>query len=153
MTLKLIAGSLYLGFVVFVLLNLLWGAGGLWDIQDLLAYQEELTANIHDLKEINADLSRELKALSSSPDTLKLYARSYGYFAPDEYVVKIQNQEENYKSYRLGSLLKKNFQASSPNPIFQLISLTVAVISFIIGQIISKRFKGKASNDYQIKSP
>jgi len=153
MTLKLVVGSLYIGFIIFVLLNLLWGAGGLWDIQDLLVYQEELRANISDLKDINAELTRELKALSSSPDTLKLYARSYGYFAPNEYVVKIQNQEENYKSYRLGSILKKNFQASSPNPIFQLISLTVAVISFVVGQIISKHSKSRTEDDYQIKSP
>ena len=122
----------YIGFLVFITLSLFFAQGGLLEARDLSFYKSYLEKNIEDLKEINQDLTQELKALSTSPDTLKLHARDYGYYEKDERVIKVQGAPQGRQYYKLGTLLKRNSTPPAPNPAFHLTGIGVALTAFVL---------------------
>jgi hypothetical protein len=130
MVLKRLLLSGYLGFIVFIALSLLFGQTGLIGFKDINEYKGFLQDNIDELIEINRNLTSDLKALSTSPETLKLYAREFGYFEKNEEVVKIQGAPEVNRYFKLGSLLKRNDVPNGPSPLLHIIGFTVAFISF-----------------------
>jgi hypothetical protein len=124
---------------MFIAFSLVFGKGGLLDARDLALYRSYLAANIEDLKEINQNLTLDLKDLSTSPDTLKLFARDYGYYEKNEEVIKIAGAPETKHYYKLGSLLKRNPDSSVPNPVFHIIALGIGFISFTVMLILSRK--------------
>jgi cell division protein FtsB len=132
-------GCGYLGFAVFIVLSLFFGKGGLVNFRDDLEYKARLEANIGELKEINQNLSLELQAVSASPDTIKVFARDYGYFEKNEEVIKIQGAPETKNYYKLGSLLKRNPASGEPGALFHVIGLAGAFVAFAFSLTLVRR--------------
>jgi cell division protein FtsB len=139
MIVRRILGSCYLGFALFIVLSLFFGKGGLVNFRDNLEYKACLQANIEELEAINQTLALELKALSASPDTIKVAARDYGYFEKNEEVIKIQGAPEMKKYYKLGSLLKRNQENGGSGPVFHIIGLAGAAVAFAFSLTLLRR--------------
>jgi cell division protein FtsB len=134
-----VLGCSYLGFSLFILLSLFFGKSGLVRLSDQAEYKARLEANIRNLKEINQSLTLELKDLSASPDTIRLYARDYGYFGKNEEVIKIQGAPAVRRPYKLGSLLKRTDSGGETNPLFHIIGISAALISFAFSLPLLRR--------------
>jgi cell division protein FtsB len=139
MVMRRILGCSYLGFSLFILLSLFFGKNGLLRITDQEEYKARLEANIENLKEINQSLSLELKDVSASPDTIRLYARDYGYFGKNEEVIKIQGAPEIRKFYKLGSLLKRTDGGGGTSPLFHIIGFAAAAAAFAFSLPLLRR--------------
>ena len=134
-----ILGCSYLGFSLFILLSLFFGKSGLLRLSEQEEYKARLQANIENLKEINHSLTLELKDVSTSPDTIRLYARDYGYFGKNEEVIKIQGAPSVRKLYKLGSLLKRTDGSGEMNPLFHIIGFAAAAIAFAFSLPLLRR--------------
>jgi cell division protein FtsB len=139
MIMRRILGCCYLGFAVFIVLSLFFGKAGLVNFQTNQDYKARLEANVEDLKEINRNLTLDLKAVSASPDTIKVFARDYGYFAKNEEVIKIQGAPDVKNYYKLGSLLKRNPDSGEPGALFHVIALAGAVVAFAFSLTLMRR--------------
>lgn len=136
--------SSYIGFSLFIVLTIVFGSGGLFDTRDISRYKLQLEENITELREINQGLTQELKALSTSPDTIKMYARDYGYYETNEEVIKIAGAPQPRRYYRLGSLLRRNIAVGEQNPVFHIIGFAAALVSFGAGLVIARRSQAAA---------
>src|SRR3972149_6511993 len=143
-----ILASAYIGFFIFILLTLIFGNGGLLDSRNLSVFKSRLESNIGELKEINENLTLELKALSTSPDTLKVYAREYGYFEKEEKVLKIEGAPTPAHYYKLGSLLKRNAKEEAFNPVFHVIGIAAALLSFFVSVFLASKKRSKTRYEY-----
>jgi cell division protein FtsB len=139
MIVRRILGCLYFGFALFIVLSLFFGKGGLVSFKGDLEYKARLEANIEDLKQINQNLSLELKSVSASPDTIRVFARDYGYYAKNEEVIKIQGAPDIKNSYRLGSLLKRNPDTTGPGALYHIIGLIGAVVAFAFSLTLMRK--------------
>ena len=139
MIMRRILGCSYLGFSLFILLSLFFGKSGLVRLGEQAEYKDRLEANLRNLKEINQSLTLELKDLSASPDTIRLYARDYGYFGKNEEVIKIQGAPEIRKLYKLGSLLKRTDEENDTGPLFHIIGFSAAAVAFAFSLPLLRR--------------
>jgi cell division protein FtsB len=139
MIIRRILGCSYLGFTLFILLSLFFGKSGFLGISGQQEYKTKLAANIENLKEINHALTLELKDVSSSPDTIRLYARDYGYFGRNEEVIKIQGAPSLRRLYKLGSLLKRMESTGEINPLFHIIGFSAAAVAFAFSLPLLRR--------------
>ncbi len=133
-----ILASSYFGFAVFIVLSLFFGKGGLANFKSDLEYKARLETNIRDLEQINRNLSLELKAVSASPDTLKVFAREYGYYDGNEEVIKIQGAPAMKTYSQVGSLLKRNPDHGEPGALFHVIGLAGAVVAFAFATALGR---------------
>ncbi len=138
MVVRRVLGCCYFGFAVFILLSLFFGRGGLANFKVDLDYKARLEANIRDLENINRNLSLELKAVSASPDTIKVFARDYGYYAKNEDVIKIQGAPERKNYNQLGSLLKRNPERDETGVLFHVLGLAGAVVAFAFATALTR---------------
>ena len=80
--------ALWAGLLVYVVLAIIFGPGGLFAYRQLNAEKIRLDANVENLKMINRDLEISLHSLYDR-DALSLYAREQGYALPHERFIRI----------------------------------------------------------------
>ncbi|MBN2353463.1 MAG: septum formation initiator family protein [Spirochaetales bacterium] len=138
MIVRRILSCCYFGFAVYIVLSLFFGRGGLANFKVDLDYKARLEANIRGLQEINRNLSLELKAVRASPDTIKVFARDYGYYAKNEEVIKIQGAPARKNYSQLGSLLKRNPEHDQTGALFHVIGLAGAAVAFAFSMALMR---------------
>jgi cell division protein FtsB len=80
------------GALMYCLLSLLQGPSGLAIYQALEARKSAMEARLAEIEAANAQLRGTIEAFTKDRETLILEARSLGYFADDEGVVRIEGQ-------------------------------------------------------------
>jgi len=76
--------SFWLSVVAFCVLQIVFGPTGLIETSSLKAYQVRLESRLISLQQDNLRLSGRYEALRTSSDSVRLEARSLGYFRPGE---------------------------------------------------------------------
>ena len=136
--------ALYIGFLVYILLTLIFGTSGLLSYMHLEQYQLSLQNNLIELQEIYHSLRQDLRAFHSNPQTIKQYSHELGYFAQDENVIRIMGIIPLKSYYKVGTILRRNQKSSHNSPLFHIIGLAVFGLVFLLSYI---RFKIK-NNGY-----
>jgi cell division protein FtsB len=80
--------SFWLSTAAFCLLQILFGPGGLTETARWKDQQTRLETRLEALKDENQRLTARYEALRSSPEAIRLEARSLGYFRPGEVPVR-----------------------------------------------------------------
>ena len=80
--------SLWLSTAAFCLLQILFGPGGLGEMAQLKDQQARLDARLEALKDDNFRLTAQYGALLSSPEAIRLEARSLGWFRTGDVPVR-----------------------------------------------------------------
>jgi len=130
---------MYLGFFIYIILVIFFGAGGITDYTSLLHYYETLKVNIEDLNSINQKLYEKLTSFNSNPETIRIYSRELSYFRPDERVIKFQGFSPMKIFYKVGTLLKRNKLEKNQNYIFILVGMIVFIFSFVATTFLKTR--------------
>jgi cell division protein FtsB len=134
---------LYAGYAIYSILNLMYGASGIFAMRDLVAYKQVLEQNIASIEENYEKLTAELNGLKNDIETLTLEARNIGYYDSAEGVIKVEgyNPEKNY--YPVGKLLRHSYPPAFKKTGFRTVSLAVVLMTVIFILFIKKKTKRK----------
>ncbi len=80
--------SASVGTLIYVLVSLFFGAGGLWAESQLVKQRNLLSANVREVQKINDDLELEYNSLLKDPEVIASYARRLGFVKDGEYIVR-----------------------------------------------------------------
>jgi cell division protein FtsB len=134
--------SLYIGFLVYIVLTAFFGSGGLLDYSALAGYKEVLQRNLDQLENIYHDLYSDLKSLTSDAQIVKLFSRDLQYYDKNEYVIKFQGLNTKKISYRVGTILKrKQEEKIETRGYFIGVGFGVFLVVFLFSLAFPKRKK------------
>jgi hypothetical protein len=122
-----------------MLCSLFFGTGGIVDYIQLQNYQKVLGENIEELQKIHQNLAIDLRDLSSNPDTIRQKARALGYYEEGEQVLRIEGLKMHRETKSIGSILRRNVVSSGQNPVFHIIGLSIALLTFVFFTFLHKR--------------
>lgn len=134
--------SVSFGTFIYVILNLLFGASGLWAEKQLAKQREELSVNIASIQKINDELELEYNALLKDPEVIASHARKLGYVNEGEHIVKIEGLSFSEKIFVTG----KPYSRGEIQFVSEWICKTLGVCVFLMSMIISILLKLKKSS-------
>ncbi len=134
--------SLYIGFLVYIVLKSFFGVGGLFDCASSVQYKDILNKNLKELEIIYHDLFHDLKSLKSNAHIVKLYSRELGYFEADEHVIKFQGMGPKKSFYKVGTILRRNQAPKKETQVFFIsVGFAVFLVIFLFSLIFPDRKK------------
>ncbi len=134
--------SVYIGFLVYIVLTSVFGTGGLAEYTSLAMYKETLTRNLKQLETIYHDLYYDLKSLKTDAQIVRLFSRDLKYYAKDEYVIRFRGLNTRRISYRVGTILKRNQQENRESQgVFMGIGFAVFLLVFLFSLTFTDRKK------------
>ena len=133
MILKRTLLSLYLGFILFSVLNFFWGNSGLFSFRAIEKSKQGLEENLQSLEEINERHNHELDVLRKNPEIIRLYARELGYYKEGETVVKLEGYSPKKQSYEVGKIIKVEFKSRDNRFLLQVIGFSFSVFLILSG--------------------
>ncbi|MBN1698165.1 MAG: septum formation initiator family protein [Spirochaetales bacterium] len=130
---------IYLGLIIGSLLIFFLGDEGWYQYKVLLNHEEKLKKNLEHLKQTHSDLSRQLEALRTSPEVIRLLARELGYYRPDETVININGSRPTHNFYEVGKLLKRIPSSKNRNLILRIIGIALSTLCVLLFVLLKKR--------------
>ena len=134
---------LYIGFLISSIIVFLLGNGGLLEYHKLTKLQDALAENINELTDINGQLNSRLTLLNSDPDTVRLEARSMGYYQEGETRIRIEGFLKDTEYFPIGKLIQFQTRRVNKSVIIRLIGFSVPLCYYIFALI--RRFARKKS--------
>lgn len=141
--LKKILWPIYIGFIVYSLLTLVSGGGGLSNMKALNYFKLNLVNHIDSLNMKNIKLEDEIDRLASDVDRLKLAGRPLGYIEPGQSVIKILNSHLQKSLYEIDHQYEVPEFKENSSMILLLSSLfsVIFFVFFLFVGIIRDTFK------------
>ena len=115
------------GVVVYLILSFFFGPGGITRHAARLQYYHEIQANSEDLRRRGEELESEMEALRTSPDLLRLHARTLGYYRPGEQRLVINTIPDLSEPPSPGRLVLRSFAYADPRPALRIAAFVIAV--------------------------
>ena len=123
--------SAYLGLSAYLVASVFFGGSGVLAIRRLELYRDRLDENISELAERNMELEAEVQSLLSDPERVRLEARSLGYYADNEGVIKYSGRSVETRSVTLGRILRERMERNDARSVLRAAALAVAVVCYI----------------------
>ena len=104
---KRIIVSVWAGFIVYALVIYVAGPAGLPAMARLERERGRMSANVEELKRINAELAEQFMSLRTMDGRLALEARDLGYVRDGETIVRLEGlKPPSRKAYVAGTVLR-----------------------------------------------
>jgi cell division protein FtsB len=143
---KIIA-ALFGAFMITMVAHFLFGPKGTFALEELAAYQTELSENLKDLENIQAQLKVRFEQLKSNRRVLSLEARDLGIFRPGERVMRLVGLKQDVPFSFEGSILRHKADVGMSEEVFRLVGLITALVLYGLLTIVNILFftgmKGK----------
>ena len=124
--------AVYVGFMVFFLLNLVYGSRGIQSVGGLYLQDQKIRQNLSELEKTGHLLGSELEALKTSPELIRLKARSLGYFKKGEKALFIPGTTSLEKRRNPGTILYRKSEDPRYAPLFRALSFIASVFVLFI---------------------
>jgi hypothetical protein len=135
---KRFALALYAGFLAYLLASVLLGPASPSAMRALAEERARIQANLEDLRRLKADYERRIGALRSEPSTQALAARSLGYLAPGERIVRVEGLPPRKRRAVAGRILSLKEGASPGRALALPIGASVFALVLLAGAVIAK---------------
>jgi len=135
---KRFALALYAGFLAYVLASVLLGPASPSSMRALAEERARIQANLEDLRRLKADYERRIGALRSDPSAQALAARSLGYIAPGERIVRVEGLPPKKRRAVAGRILAFKEGAAPGRALAIPIGAAVFALVLLSGAVIAK---------------
>jgi hypothetical protein len=135
---KRFALALYAGFLTYLLASVLLGPASPSSMRALAEERSRIQANLEDLRRLKADYERRIGALRSDPSAQALAARSLGYLAQGERLVRVEGLPPKKRRAVAGRILSLK-EGSAPGRALALpIGASVFALVLLAGAVVTK---------------
>ncbi|MBN2652007.1 MAG: septum formation initiator family protein [Spirochaetales bacterium] len=123
--------SAYSGFVLYVILLLIWGPEGLISYKQMNEYREELIANVSELKLKENRFLHETRELNLNEEKIVVNARNFGYLKENERIIDVSGFKKSVIMYNAGILINDRPQIFSNREMLMVFSCFFSLVVLI----------------------
>lgn len=124
--------SVCIGTLVYVLVSLFGGQGGVSAMAHLETERAILNKNVEEIQKINDNLTIEYEGLKSSNEVIAGYAKKLGFVTEGEKLIKVNGLGRQYnKVYETGSIVRRTEIQYIPEWICKAFGLAVFFLSIL----------------------
>lgn len=131
--------SVYICVITYLVLTLFLGPVGYFSFHDLRGYQEVLQENLDDLNALNKSLQAEVEALTSDPETIRLYSRELGFYREGEQVIRFRGKEPEKRVNSPGRIIFRDTAQHTSEALFRAVALSLGLLYFIVSSLNRKK--------------
>lgn len=126
--------SSYLGFVLYIILVMIWGPKGFINYNNLDNYRDSLILNISDLKIKENRFLNETRELNLNNDKIAITARDLGYIKNNENLIDVKGSsyQKTRVFYNAGSLVNGGADSFNNRELLLVFSSVFSLLVFII---------------------
>ncbi len=148
--------SVSVGTLIYVLVSLFFGAGGLWAESQLIKQRNLLSENVREIQKINDDLELEYTSLLEDPEVIASYARRLGFVKEGEHIVRFTGGAKlPEKIYSTGSYYDIEKIQFIPEWICKVLGISVFVLClllFFLLDLNKKKVFNRVNNTVEVAS-
>lgn len=133
---RILVASCWMGLASYCLLSMTLGPSGMLASRKALEVSIHMRQNLHELADMNSLFTAQWEALKTSPEAIALEARSLGYLADDEIVVRIPDATSPVVPPSAGRRLEYESQAVLTESGAKALACIVALVTAILGLMI-----------------
>ncbi|MFW5785712.1 MAG: septum formation initiator family protein [bacterium] len=127
--------------VLYFALSAIVGPVGMESYQQLSAYRDRLSENVAALESRGAELDAEAAAYRSDAGRIAVEARSIGYFAPQEGLVRVDGFTPERRSVAAGRLLERRPTQPDRLPLIRWLSLGFGVTVYLVLRLVPPKIR------------
>ena len=148
--------SVSIGTLIYVLVSLFFGAGGLWAESRLIKQRNLLSENVREIQKINDELELEYTALLEDPEVIASYARNLGFVKEGEHIVRFTGGAKlPEKIYSTGSYYDIEKIQFIPEWICKVLGISVfalCLVLFFLLDLNKKKVFNHVNNTVEVAS-
>lgn len=134
--------SIYLAIICIIVLNLIFGTGGILSYKELNAYKKTMSLNIYELNDINSGLILDSDKLMHQSNEVRLQARELGWVGPNEGFIIVKGFNQGKNGYSMGKLMSHDKGHPNKNHSSLIIAFLVGLSYYIFsGFFIDFKFR------------